>query len=299
MSYRNKNLGYGATAALAGMALKDAYSGAKNYGKAAYKQYRKRKWSRTSGVTKKGRTQARNAPYNPTYVGMPIGASATKSATNVNTVNRSTATRTLYSHDISWLAKTTTNQIDERQRDLINCIGFKLHFSTRLVNERASPVICHFAVISPRGASSSWTTGVNDCVGTDEFFRFYEARRSTDFSNSLTGQEFNLLPINSDHYTILKHDKIKLMPPRHVYNSQGGVQVFAESNPNTVVTREYYLPLGRQLRYDDNTEICDLGRCAVVIWYEFQHGQPTGSIPTDPVGEYDLHNVMIFREPRN
>jgi len=178
-------------------------------------------------------------------VGEPVGTSNTKifQYATQDTYN----TRTLYEVPLTNCARGTG--VNERLRDVINCRGFNI--TVHLLSTSASILMCNFAVVAvkdPPGAAA---------VPVQDFFRSSGATdaRALDFSTALAGIEFHRLPLNSDKFTVMKHDRFMLNLP-----TAGMDGFFAE--------KIYWVPLDRQLTYfgTGETECNDCIR--LLFWFD-------------------------------
>lgn len=263
---------------LASLGARDAYYGAKRMlvGNQA-RSAKKYKYSRSVGARRN--------------VGRTPGEGNAHRTLVVNVANKLLSTRTLNSHDLTWISRgSSTNQINQRQRELINCKGFKLNFSFRGPQDTVSqrPAIFHYAVITEKGNTQAAHVNQNDAVSTDNFFRGNGSNRAINFQDSLSGMEMNCLNINNDIYTVLKRGSVKCMS----WTTSFGAQ------PGAFKNWEVYVPMNRQIRYDDGEvgEAPSDGRTHLVYWTELAAGTSAGATAILSATAVDIHAVTYWHE---
>jgi len=252
---------YRRTFATRGRSRKRAYS---RYGRSR-RRYKKRSFRRKA---------TRN-------IGVNIGFGNCKRALTANTVGQQIFNMTLYSRDLTWIERADDglNSINERQREMINLRGFKIHMAINNDPGGKGDRIWHCAIISPKG-SFGFFGPQDNCVAGDNFFRGNGVNRAINFQSSLTGIERNVLSINTDAYSILFHKR------------------FYFENTDTNGKRSKFLklwvPLKRQVTYDGIPQ-AQAGRCALVWWFEPVQGVGPSSTPV-AYADLDLHCITYFKE---
>lgn len=192
------------------------------------------------------------------------------------------STRTLQQLNLVALSKTSTNEIDKRQRDLIDFVGTKV--CMQMANETTDPLTVNVAVIHPKDIQT---------VDGSNFFRAYGTKRGQDFSVSLSGNEMHCLPINADIYTILKHYRFTL-------DAVEGAQNFTSTNGKSYRELSFYVPLKRQLRYvsEGDTTLAETGNVYLVWWCDKFLSAATTS-PTASAMAVDVKAYKYFKETPN
>ena len=187
-------------------------------------------------------------------------------------------TGTLYEKEILDMAFGTA--IDNRERNVVNVRGFKLHL--RIKNwGRSDPVTYHWAIVVPRNQQGSGSG--------DNFFRAYGANRTQDFdAAAMDGMAFDFYPINTDEYVIIKHKRITLGPKDGAGNYNGNV------GRASYKEKKYWIPIKRSFRFDK--DLADAMETPVLIEWCTYWGQPTNSI-TNCIVRYGRLNVS-FRDPK-
>lgn len=255
-------------------AYRRATSAYRKYGPAAYKSAAKVQAAWRGYKAWKKRTAE---------IGNDVGSSSTKKATgaNVGTTN----SRDLNRLNIVALAKTTTNAIDGRQRDVVNFRGSRICLS--LMNETTEPLTVSYAVVCPRNAP---------IVQNEKFFRAFGTERSQDFTTALSAHELNCLPINADEYTILKHSKFTLAPAVGAANAAG-------NNANSYKNLQFYIKIGKQLRYFSDGDATQqtwaiTGNCWLVWWCDKMLA-PSGAGSSTGAMKHDVRIYKYFKETLN
>jgi len=269
-----KYAGTAAAGTFARKAMGDVYDAGKKYFR-SQKKTRNNKYSRRQPRTM--------------YIGRPVGFGTAKRNLTVNEESLILDSRTLYSWDMTRIGATSSNNINLRQRELINLVGFKLHMASRSFAQLPTDLInLHYAVIHDKGRSQALLQG-DDPVLEADFFRGNGSARAIDFSTTLNGIEMNSLAINADLYTVLKRGKFTMSP---VTQSSG---IRKEGSADC----EHWIPINRQIMYDtgENSDIPTDGRIFLVYWVDRYVGQTSGGLPSLGVAQLDIHCVAHFREP--
>lgn len=235
---------------------------------AAYKRYK--------------RAKGRSYRARVSDIGNNVDADNAKRA--VGSTVGSSNSRTLNSLNLVALEKTTTNEIDKRQRDLVRFVGTKICIQIANELSDSTPLVVNFAVVHPRDQNT---------VNNDKFFRSFGNERSQDFGITLSANDLHCLPINTDRYTVLTHKRIKL----------GGYNVttanrFKTQNYDTFKEMSLWVPINRQLRYPATGSQPEQGNVFLVWWCD-QFLQPAGSSTVADVMAYDIKAYKYFKETFN
>lgn len=302
--------------ALAGtLATTIAYQGARDLGRTAYRtarnmvfprgrkyqyaypsrgRYRRRYRYRRPRSSRYRRRYKKPRLYKRSRIGMPVNYGTTKRTLTFNAAAQAVDTRFLYSRDITFIAKTTTNDINQRQRDIINLRGFKIDYALRAQSAATRPVYVHMAVLAHASNTSVPSNLQDNCVDTENFFRGSGAARAINFNGtSLSGLQFNKLNINQDIYAVLRRWTVRLeLRATQTTNIRN-------SSSQTDKSGKKYIPVRRQVRYDDPTtgDVATSGRMFLVWWAEYVTGIGAGSAGTTAAVNVDWHVVTYFREP--
>lgn len=210
-------------------------------------------------------------------IGQRPGSGTTKRNVAFDQEN-SEGTRVFIVDEVTAMNRTTTNEINERQRQIVNFRGFK--FCATFKNLQAAGILMgNLAILAPKG--------VNTAPSTTDFFRSYEnsVSRAKDFGNGLTANEFHCLPINADKYKVLKHWRFRLAPE--------GVRNCG--NDKYYKTMQFYYKLNRQLRWDD-LNVCQTP-IYIVRWWD-NLGTASLAGPTLNVCNTQVRVINYWREPK-
>lgn len=213
-------------------------------------------------------------------IGNNRGRAIAKRTQPATFTNLSGSTRTLYERDLTDISKTTTNEINARQRDTCFVSGVKI--CMELKNLRSIPLLFNYAVVFDKRGNDQTTV-----LDTTDFFRAMDSDdRSTDFSIVLRSNEFHCLPLNTDRFTVLTHQRMRLGP---VSTSS---QFTTENNTNYRFI-EKWVKLGKNLSWND-------GHCQSKIWFiMWADNMLNGSGTAAQTNQFqcDAKFVTYFREP--
>lgn len=212
--------------------------------------------------------------------GHPVGSDTTKRWQAVNVAGANRANRTLYSVDLVNIPLGVDNQINLRQRGIINCRGISIYMNMR--NNQEDAMYANVAVIVPRFQQNLAS------VDPVDFFRGNQSQRGVDFNVGLSGLEMHMLPINQDKYHVLFHRRLTLAPRGPV------VSDFSVGNSlANYRTIKKYIKVNRQLRYDGDA--ITSGRIQLVYWFaDFDH-TPTQIAESSAVTVSELH-LAYFKD---
>lgn len=188
------------------------------------------------------------------------------------------ATRTLYQQELTNISEGTS--INLRLKQQIYVAGVRICFQYE--NEQDVPVTVNFCVVHDKQSNNAVSS-----ININDFFRATGATsRNMDFSNALTNNEFHCAPLNTDRFTVLKHERFMIGSR----NNQG--------LSYSTTTRSYgsmlrYVKIGRKITYEDTN--CQ-SKIWVMYWFDkFQ--EPATTAPTTGVVKVSEHYKLYFREP--
>lgn len=171
------------------------------------------------------------------------------------------------------------DDIDNRQRNLINLSGFNINMQVR--NNRNLPCWFNVAVIHDKTDSEA----ALDNVG---FFRGYEDQRGLDFSTALLPSSYQWA-INDDKYAVLFRKTYRLGMANNSTNYQ-------EERTNSYREIKLWVPCKRQLRFNADSDVIPTqGRVYFVYW-----GVGWSDDPTTNVADSFITNLttrMFWRDP--
>lgn len=274
------------------------------YGRAGYAAYRNRKiigkagqfmWKHRKSfvsMAKKRKHQRQDAIGNRAGIGSPVNQTETQRdlALNGNTADYST--RTPYANELTLISKSDDglNAINDRRRNTIVVTGFKISYMYQ--NNVNEPMYCNIAIVNPKNANSS-------VMSVDGFFRDYNLSRDVNFSTGLSAMELHNLPISTDKYRILAHKRHIIMPAGLLATSMptgafANVAVNA-SGPVNMVAGNMWVPLKRQLQFNDDTDDNCEHKCFYVVWFDKVTASKTDPALTNVV-RGNVHAVTYFNE---
>lgn len=241
-----------------------------------YSRYRRRRKNYTKrGASKRARLG----------IGERIGSSNSKRVVALRSGGADNFdTRTLYSDNLTTVDHLNLDARNVRQREVVNCRGFKICMSAR--NSAKAPLYWNVAVLSPKNAGS---------ITAANFFRSDGESRARDFDLTLNSLEFHCLPINTDKFYILKHKRYRLAPEPANSGTSG---LYTQSQGKNYVNVDWYVPLKRQLRYDDPESTSPIdGATYLVHWCDtFNVAENSGTAAS--AMQITSRHIMYFREPR-
>lgn len=214
----------------------------------------------------------------PREFGFKVGEGTTKRFVNNSKAEVSEATRTLYSEELTALGGGTG--INDRQRQIINCRGFKINYAFR--NTLDISMYLNIAVIAPKFNQ----TGVTSV----DFFRSNDGGvRSQNFGNSLSPLEFRNLPINTDDYHVFMHKRHLLGPDTN--NAIGHFN--ANTGPVNYLVRKHWIPVNRQLRYASDLTTSANTPIFFVYWADSMNNPAGAGVSANALITH-FENTMYF-----
>lgn len=247
--------------------LYTGYKDAKWAARKIQRAYRKRRSTKKRKLNTGGSTR----------VGEPMRQFHNKREQTATVMDQAIASRTLYQWDITELAA-GTNREDQRERHLINCKGIQV--AIHVFNTESQPKFFNIAIISPKHS--------NDLTIID-FFRGTDGARGDDFDTGLSALQMHYLPINTDKYTILKHQRLQL----------GAVADSAQYNSDTGSVNwksvKMWIPVNRQLRYDNTLGTSCTTPIYLVYWGDRMR-TPAGQAITANSFSVSHMNTMFYTD---
>jgi len=211
-------------------------------------------------------------------IGEPVGMATNKKHSTVADW-QFLATRTLAPTPLTDIAKTTTNEINRRQRDIINLRGFKIHFDFDVTNGKDEFIYVNMAVLSPKDSLTVPTTEFYKAEGSS-------TTRYKSFNTTLSSMQMHYYSINTDRYTILLHKRWE------VNRSSRGV-----GGPTWRAYKKY-IKVNRQISYSSEAQDTCNDPIFIVIWCD-QAGVTSGSPAVADVLTYSFLVESIYKEPKN
>lgn len=244
---------------------------ASKIGKWAYRRYRGRKRKKVNdNVGARGRRKIGHRPnqgntkrraFNTTQV---LGSS-----------DRTLQTRNLCNIEFG-------DNVDERQRNMINIRGFKICMEFK--NNLIEPIYVNVAILHNKDSTDGEPTNT-------DFFRASGSNRGIDFGNAaLTGLDYHCRNINTDKHVILMHRRYKLTD-----KSTSGT--FEANQGNSYMTMQRYIPLKRQIRFDGNADTVPNGS-VYLCWWVSTWGSPAGAAPTAAAYDVTYRYTTYYKETR-
>lgn len=241
---------------------------------------------RTAAVPRPLHIIPSDVAFRPTYAGK-IGHDVNSNTTKTKQVKLLTFvgrnTRTQYTTKLTVLEKGTA--INQRERDIVNFIGINLTCEWRNLSNEV--LQCHVAIVSPLATPN---------VNVTNFFRNPNGtRRARDFDTTLASTEFMNLPINTDEYVVLKHERFTL---GRVKDETVTTEVDNLSGDPNYKSMKMWLPVNRQLRFDGTNDTPQDSPIFLVYWVD-KFMTPENQIPENDAFQMSFLATQVFREPKN
>jgi len=222
------------------------------------------------------RRSKKNSVSLKSQIGEPVGASNTKifNASGANIDD----TRTLYQANLTDCARGTA--VNQRLRDVINCRGFKIRGTFRHTGASSEVLLLNVAVVAAKDpAAAGLITAVN-------FFRQSgsSTSRGVDFAIALAAIEFHMLPINSDLFTILKHERYQLNA------ASAGMTDYSK-------IIDWWIPINRQLTFKGAASSDCNDQIRLVWWCDIMHAAGGSAVSATKLTRQIL-TTTHFREPQ-
>lgn len=227
-----------------------------------------------------GYRSAKRARFSRSNIGERIGTSNAKTAiqTRLQAANGRN-TRTLYSRNLTSL--TFGGNINQRERNVVNCRGFKICMQIR--NDNSEPMYVNVAVVSPKNSGS---------VAPANFFRSHGPERASDFDNQKTGMEMNCLGLNTDKFDILRRKRYRL-------RGNGVAGDFVQDSGSNYIDIDWYIKLKRQLRFDRNEAESPTDGVVYLIYWMDKYFASQGQVPSLNALTVQERYWMFYRETKN
>lgn len=251
----------------------DLFRAAKRISKAARTYSRRRKNKREN--------------FSSSNIGKDIGtADAKRYMVDDTDDNNLYDTRTLYFKN---LIDIPTGYFDyQRAGARVNISGIKIctEWYNQYVNDAEQILNCHLAVIAPKDSNCKET---QLAISTDFFGAMggNVSNRATDFSTSLSSNDFRCYPINTDKWVVLKHIRFDLGPrstiamPDHYYKHQ-----------------DFYLKINRQVQFSSNAADATTDNPIFLVWWCDSAMEAGGAVVKTQALRLNTKAVIFFREPR-
>lgn len=217
--------------------------------------------------------------FSRTNVGQRVGEGTTKRKVSEFQENVAMATKSIYSYNLTDLAK--GDDIDQRERYIVNVRGFKIRMYFR--NNVNIPIMVNWALVAGRGANA---------VSSTDFFRANGTARS-QAAGTGGGVEQTFADINTDDYVVLRHKRFLLS---EISNPTPAFNTIEQKSSWKI--KEFYMPLKRQLRYEGDGETTCTEKVFFVAWVSKPSDLVTDTATTDAV-KLTLQTIMYYKEPKN
>lgn len=207
-----------------------------------------------------------------------------KTAVILNSDATDLDSRTLYEETLTAIPQGTGQ--NERETDIANISGWVVHFNWK--NKGDVPIKVTMAIVSPK----YFNQGIQATEA--EWFRQWGGAREQDFSSSKSALQLMSTPINPDKWIILHRWDLQLGPRRDSTNNKDII-----FKPTETSFRKY-IPLKRQLRYDDNpspTTAVEAHPVYLVYWLD-ETFSPAGTVPQSNKVVVERRIIAYFRDPK-
>lgn len=241
--------------------------------------YRKRKFRGRSR-----RWRIKRARFKPPNQFVGQGVSKTYVQANDDAAPELFATKVLKQLSLADIPHTTTNEINKRQRAIVNLRGIKICMEVANLDD-TSDLYFNLAMVVPKDSASS--------VSSTGFFRGMDDERDLDFGIARTALELHCSPINSDYHYVLMHKRYRLAP------TEGGVSN-TNNRQNSMMLIQRYVKFNRQIRYPTTTNnVPCQGHPFLVYWCDLAND--TSGSSSAPANKCSVVKKIItyFREPKN
>lgn len=232
------------------------------YARAAINLYKRRRYARMAPMRQTA-ALARRRRRTMYRVGERVGSSSAKwdeltvGLTNMNP-------QTLNQVQLLNIVKFSSESYNRRQTDQVNFRGIKfcINFRVESALGTAKAWIC-MAVISPKANLAS-----GDPIPSSDFFRSSNgSTRDVDFGSAgLNNLDYKCLPINTDQYNVHMRKYCQVGPAQSTEGLRERLL-------------EWYLPVKRQIRYNDNSALPEGKNMYFVWWFSASDsGTPANSV---------------------
>lgn len=274
MVYKKRTYAAAAASFLGRKLVNDAYNTGKKY------LNKNKRNSRPTYVVK----QAWNK-YNQQRVGrVPMSLGPAKREVTYTTGSASEAGRELHSElltDIQGNVSGFGVSPDQRSRNFINISGIKVNLD--LHNSTMKPLYFNMAIIHPRNTNPNTSS-----VPITNFFKQDDTSGGAiDFSSSLNSLQLSTLSINTDQHDVLWMKRFKI-------NENGSATNYAtEHGADTLSVREY-VPVNRQVRYDNPSGTSCFDPIWLVYWSDGFHEDGISTTPNQFTAQWRV--ITYYRD---
>lgn len=195
---------------------------------------------------------------------------------NVYATNGQIDTRTLSSGSLTEIAAGT--DIDQRERHNVQLSGYKVR--GEVVNLLGSPLYVNIAIVHNRDTGNTFA---------HEFFRNSANVRGVDFSTALSSLEMHGLPMNTDKFAVIKHERFLLAP-----NASTATGAVSNGQNDYYTTFDEYVKVNRNLQYDGpSSGEVDAASNIHLLWWCDEMATAGGSTPVPSSCTFNW-NVIAF-----
>lgn len=226
--------------------------------------------------------------FSRSQIGDKVGSVGTKEYLT-GSITGDLGQRELAYLSLTTLPATATNDVNERQRNIVNCRGWKIYMRFNRIdpgttNENDQPLYLNIAVVSPRHSQLGGNLSDNFWRDGTQNSRALNFNPGAGYWDPLV---YNMYSINSDMFVILKHKKYKL--GRTTTDASA-----ADANKESCVNLKWWVPLKRQLRYE-GAAVTANDDVYLVYWYDMQGTTATNTVSLTRT----IYAHLVFREPKN
>lgn len=201
---------------------------------------------------------------------------------NWDTTSGTVNSKTLVTNELTNLPRKTSVELNGRERDMVNCLGFTIRVCIRSGSSTFASCI-RMAVVSPIDSET---------VDATEFFRGYGNKRGEAFTSLLDSSQLLFNPINRDTNVVLWEKAFTIGPA----TDTGTQQNFTRTHDG-FLTMQTYIKLNRQLRYDNAAGDSCTDKLYLCFWYDNPNGNGLAAPPS--FLEYKRFGVMHWKDPSN
>lgn len=188
--------------------------------------------------------------FSTTNVGQAVGEGTSKYKL-VDSSTDGRQSRSLYVIDMTGVR--FGNGTDQRNRFIANVRGFKIQIYAR--NITAQPLSMNYAILAGRSKNS---------ISSNDIFRSQTGDKRADGFSGRTGPQVAYANINTDEYVCLYHRRLWLAEGKDEDNN--GPWFTKYTSPNWF-SKEFYLPIDRQLRWESQEADSCTEKIFLVFWF--------------------------------
>jgi len=267
----------GAAVSPYGRAAMVAYSNRRGIAKAAKIMYASRKQ-----FVQYARKRKASSIANKEGMGVQAGTGTLQKEMMLNGNTALFDGRTLYANELTLVAKAgATNDINTRQRQIIYVTGFSI--KGFMISNFNNHNLLNIAVVSPRNNNAT-------TLQADGFFRDYNSSRDINFSTGLSGLRMHVLPISTDKFRVLAHKRLRVGP-----SLDTNTGLFNDNGVSNMCEFDIWVPLKRNLQYNDDTDDNCESKVFWVMWYSSANAANGAGTEANTM-EGALHAVTYYSE---